>query len=252
MSNRAQTPLRRLAIVAVTVSTTLVALVTSTAASPASTTVAASETTDTITTAVERPKMVVIGDSYSSYYGDRSSPYPGWWATLSADLAVDPVVDAVGGTGFLARSGDCAHSRFRARMDTIRENDPQILFIEGGRNDWRRCNAEGVPIESTRTEIVAAAQEYFDHLGDVWDELGRPRADVYVVSPWGPSKARKARVIRPIIRDAAQAHGFTWVETRRLTLEQAPDGIHPNNMGSRFLRDEILANSNLLDRFSRV
>lgn len=249
MSSRTQTPLRRLALVGTIVSATLVALVTSTAASPASSTDAAPETRVT-NAPLERQKMVVIGDSYSSYYGDRSSRFPGWWATLGADLGLEPVVDAVGGTGFLARSGDCAHSRFRARMDTIRENAPRILFVEGGRNDWRRCSAEGRPIESTRTEIVAAADAYFDELGEVWDELDRPRSDVYVISPWGRSKARKARVIRPIIRDAARAHGFTWVDTRRLSLEHAPDGIHPNNLGSRFLRDEILANSDLLDRFA--
>ncbi len=252
MSSRAQTPVRRLALVAAAVSATLVALVTSTAASPASSTDLPPETPRAITAPVERQKMVVIGDSYTSYYGDRNSRFPGWWATLGADLGLEPVIDAVGGTGFLARSGSCAHSRFRGRMDTIRENAPRILFIEGGRNDWRRCNAQGRPIESTRTEIVTAADEYFDELAQVWDELGRPRADVYVISPWGQSKARKARVIRPIIRTAAQAHGFTWVDTRRLSIEHAPDGIHPNNLGSRFLRDEILANSDLLDRFTRI
>lgn len=252
MSSRAQAPLRRLALVGITVSATLVALVTSTAASPASSTDLEPPAPTATAAPIERQKMVVIGDSYSSYYGDRSSRFPGWWATLGADLNLDPVVDAVGGTGFLARSGSCAHTRFRGRMDTIRENAPRILFVEGGRNDWRRCDSTGRPVESTRTEIVAAADQYFAELGVVWDDLGRPRADVYVISPWGHSKARKARVIRPIIRDAAEAHGFTWVGTRRLSLEQAPDGIHPNNLGSRFLRDEILANSDLLDRFAPI
>lgn len=250
MTRRVQTPVRRLAFVGVTVVSTLSALVASTtAATPATSDDTAAERR---VVAQPRETMVVIGDSYSSYYGDRHSPYPGWWATLATDLALDPVVDATGGTGFLMRNSDCAQTRFRARMDTIRQADPRLLFVEGGRNDWRRCDANGVPVESTRTEIEAAANEYFAELAVVWDQLGRPRSDVYVVSPWGTSKPRKARVIRPIIEAAAEAHGFTYVPTRPLTLAQAPDGVHPNNEGSRFLRDQILANSDLLDRFSRI
>jgi len=250
VTHHARTSLRRLAFVAVTVSSTLVALVAGMSAAPASSDDAAPSPAAVETAEPRRQTMVVIGDSYSSYYGDRHSRFPGWWATLGTDLGLEPVVDATGGTGFLARSGDCAHTRFRARMDTIRESTPRLLFVEGGRNDWRRCDADGKPVESTRTEIVAAVEEYFDELSVVWDELGRPASDVYVLSPWGASRGDKARVIRPIIRDAARAHGFTWVDTRRLTLEDAPDGIHPNNAGSVFLRDEILANSDLPERFT--
>lgn len=248
MNSRAQTSLRRLAFVAVTVTSTLGALVASTtAASP----VTADDAATTRVAAQPREKMVVIGDSYSSYYGDRRSPYPGWWATLATDLGLDPVVDAAGGTGFLMRGGDCEHTSFRARMETIRESAPRLLFVEGGRNDWRRCGPDGRPVESTRTEIEAAANEYFAELATVWDELGLARSEVYVVSPWGTSRSRKAQVIRPLIQAAAESRGFTWVPTRRLSLQQAPDGIHPNNEGSVFLRDEILANSDLLDHFSR-
>lgn len=250
MSTRVTTPLRRLAFVAVTVTSTLGALVAgSTSATPATPDGANARPA---VQAQPREKMLVIGDSYSSYYGDRHSPFPGWWATLATDLALDPVVDATGGTGFLMRSSDCGHTRFRARMETVRRTAPKLLFIEGGRNDWRRCDANGRPVESTRTEISAAANEYFAQLAVVWDGLDRARSDVYVLTPWGSSKGRKAQVVRPIIRAAAEAHGFTWVPTRRLTLTQAPDGIHPNNEGSRFLRDEVLANSDLLSRFSRT
>lgn len=247
MNSRAQSPLRRLALVGVTVTSTLAALVASTAASPAS----QDERPETPVVAQPRETMLVIGDSYSSYYGDRRSPFPGWWAALATDLGLDPVVDATGGTGFLMRSGDCAHTSFGARMDTIREHAPRLLFVEGGRNDWRRC-AAGRPVESTRTEITAATRAYFAELAEVWDELGRPRSEVYVFSPWGTSKSRKAAVIRPIIQAAAEAQGFTFVPTRRLSLAQAPDGIHPNNEGSLFLRDQILANSDLLQHFSRI
>jgi len=250
VNSRVKTPLRRLAFVAVTVTSTLGALVAgSTSATPATSDDGAPSTTAQVQ---PREKMVVIGDSYSSYYGDRHSPYPGWWATLATDLALDPVVDATGGTGFLMRSESCANTRFRARMETIRREEPTLLFVEGGRNDWRRCDANGRPVESTRTEIAAAANEYFTQLAIVWDGLDRPRSDVYVLTPWGASKGRKAQVIRPLIQAAAEAHGFTWVPTRRLTLAQAPDGVHPNNEGSRFLRDEILANSDLLSRFARI
>lgn len=250
MTHHARTSVRRLAFVAATVSSTLAALVATMSAAPASSDDGTAPQPTPTAVSAERQKMVVIGDSYSSYYGDSHSRFPGWWATLGDDLGLEPVVDATGGTGFLARSVDCLSTTYGARMDTIREYRPRLLFVEGGRNDWRRCDANGQPVESTRTEIVAAVDEYFTELGEVWDEAGRPRSDVYVLSPWGATRGDKARVIRPIIRDAARAHGFTWVDTRRLDLSNAPDGIHPNNQGSLFLRDEILANSDLAERFT--
>nr|WP_255668784.1 SGNH/GDSL hydrolase family protein [Aeromicrobium duanguangcaii] len=196
--------------------------------------------------------MLVVGDSYSSYYGDRHSRYPGWWALVAQDLGLEPQLEAAGGTGFLSRGVACDRTRYRARLDTVSTVRPRIMVVEGGRNDWRRCTADGRLVEATRTQIESAADRFFADLADVWDELDRPRADVYVMSPWGTSKARKGQIIRPILRDAAERYGFSWVQTRPLTLEQAPDGIHPNNEGSRFLRDQVLQNSDLSERFTRA
>lgn len=252
MTTPAHWPRRRVGFVIVTVVSTLAALVASAgAASPA----APEPATATITT--EAPpaapdQMLVIGDSYSSYYGDRHSPYPGWWALLADNLGLEPQIAAVAGTGFLSRSQTCEHTRFRSRLEAVRAAEPRILMIEGGRNDWRRCTTDGRVVESTRTEIERAADGFFAELADTWDDLDRPRADVYVLSPWGQTKARKGRIIRPLIREAAQRYGFTWVETRPLTLAQAPDGVHPNNEGSRFLRDQVLRNSDLANRFTRI
>ena len=74
-------------------------------------------------------------------------------------------------------------------------------------------------------------------------------AAVSVMTPWGTTKARTGRLIRPIVQAAAERYGFSWVDTESLTLAQAPDGIHPKNDGSRFLRDQVLQNSALADRF---
>lgn len=252
MTSRAHLPWRRLGLVALAIAGTLIALVTGAGAASPSTTPAATPTIAPVTVPAQPETMLVIGDSYSSYYGDRHSRYPGWWAMLATDLGLEPQLDAMGGTGFLSRSSTCAHTRFKARLDTVRAVDPRILMIEGGRNDWRRCTRDGRVVEATRTEIERATDGFFAELAGVWDELGHPRAEVYVMTPWGTTKARKGRIIRPIVQAAAERYGFSWVDTESLTLAQAPDGIHPNNDGSRFLRDQVLQNSDLADRFPRT
>ncbi len=249
MAIHAHSTLRRTCLTLATITATLAVLVgANSSAVPAESGTATPQVAE-IAPEHRNDTMLVIGDSYSSYYGDRSTRYPGWWAVLAADLGLDPVLHAEPGTGFLARNSLCTGTRYADRLATVRRHDPRLLFIEGGRNDWRRCTPDGRVVESTRTEIVAALEDYFSRLGRTWDRLGRDRADVYVLSPWGRSRGDKARVIRPLIRRTALEHGFSWVPTRRLTWELAPDGIHPQNDGSRFLRDEVLRNSDLAYRF---
>ncbi|WP_286928367.1 MULTISPECIES: SGNH/GDSL hydrolase family protein [Aeromicrobium] len=252
MTSRAHLPRRRLGLVVLTVAGTLTALVTSAGAAAPSTPAAASPTVTPLVAPSAPEKMLVIGDSYSSYYGDRHSRYPGWWAMVAFQLGLEPQLDAMGGTGFLSRSSSCEHTRFTSRLDTVRAVAPRILVVEGGRNDWRRCTKDGRVVEATRTEIERAAEGFFDELAAVWDELGRSHDDVLVLTPWGTTKERKGRIIRPIVREAAERHGFSWVETEPLTLDQAPDGVHPNNEGSRFLSEQFLQNSGLADRLPRA
>lgn len=252
MTSRAHLPHRRLGLVVLTIAGSLIALVSSAGAAAPSTPPPASPTVAPLVAPVEPEKMLVIGDSYSSYYGDRHSRYPGWWAMVAFRLGLEPQLDAMGGTGFLSRSSSCQHTRFKARLDTLRTVAPRILVVEGGRNDWRRCTKDGRVVEATRTEIERAADGFFDELAEVWDELGRSHDEVLVLTPWGTTKERKGRIIRPIVREAALRHGFSWVETQPLTLEQAPDGIHPNNEGSRFLSEQVLQSSSLADRLGRA
>lgn len=192
--------------------------------------------------------MLVIGDSYSSYYGDLTTRYPGWWAHVGAQLGLRADLLAVGGTGFLARRLECDGESYDERLAGAVAQDPTVLVIEGGRNDWNRC-VDGRAVESTRAEITAAVDDFFDRLSATWAQAGRRPGDIYVLSPWGEARSHKARVIRPIVREAARAHGFTWITTTRLTRAEAPDGTHPNNAGSRVLADEVLTNSDLADRF---
>ncbi len=254
MKRRASLAARRLTLVTVAIAATLTALVASTGtAVPTPAASLAQPTPDVVTVPPPRPEtMMVIGDSYTSYYGDRDSQFPGWWATLGVDLGLEPVLFAEAGTGYLASGGTCEHTNYAARIDAVRELDPRILFIEGGRNDPRLCTRSGQLATSTRTQIAAAIDQFFTELAKTWDDLGRQRADVYVLAPWGQSRGDKAAVIRPLIRETAKRYGFTWVPTRRLTLQYAPDGTHPNRQGSLFLRDEVLANTDLLARFGTV
>lgn len=193
--------------------------------------------------------MLVIGDSYSSYYGDLATPYPGWWAFVADRLELEPTIVAEAGTGFLATGMDCARTTYAARNAELRSADPTVLIVEGGRNDYRKCTPDGQIVDATRTEIDAAVSTYFGDLATTWQAMGRSPADVYVVSPWGSDHARKSRIVRSIIRDAATRHGFRWVPTRRLSLEHAPDGTHPNEAGSSQLATELLTRSDLASRF---
>lgn len=203
---------------------------------------------DTVREAAPRT-LLVIGDSYSSYYGDLSTPYPGWWAFVAEHLALEPTVLAEAGTGFLATGMDCARTPFLAHNDELRGADPTVLIVEGGRNDYRRCTPDGRIVEATRTEIVAAVGAYFADLSATWQAMGRAPGDVYVVSPWGSELPRKAGIVRSIVRDAATRHGFVWVPTGRLDLQHAPDGTHPNEAGSHQLARQVLGRSDLAARF---
>ncbi|HPU14149.1 MAG TPA: SGNH/GDSL hydrolase family protein [Aeromicrobium sp.] len=194
--------------------------------------------------------MMVIGDSYSSYYGDLTTRYPGWWAYLAADLNLEPVVRAQPGTGFVASGRSCELTKFAERMSAIRLANPKILVIAGGRNDWRTCTASGRLAPATRTQIKHETDAYFRILATVWSDMGRSASDVYVLSPWGSSMSKKGSVIRPIIRDSAVASGFNWIRTEPLVRANTVDGIHPNQSGNLQLSEQVLTNSDLRARFA--
>ena len=193
--------------------------------------------------------LMVIGDSYSSYYADLTTRYPAWWAYLAADLGLKPIVRAEPGTGFVASGKACELTKFAERMSAIRVANPRILVIAGGRNDWRTCTSTGRLTPATKSEIKRQTTTYFQLLASVWADMGRSPNDVYVLSPWGPSMSKKGSVIRPIIRDAATGSGFNWIRTEPLDRATTVDGIHPNQAGNFRLSEQAQENSDLRVRF---
>ena len=200
--------------------------------------------------AADPPKVMIVGDSMTSLYNDvPGSSQQGWWSMVARAKGWTPVTDAEYGSGFLRRgfgttnnSGSaCTGTILKERIAKIAQEDPDYLIIAAGRNDLKKC-VNGVPVAATTTESVNAAKAYFAALKTEITNAGIPISRVYVMVPWAYSQTQESTVLRPKIRDAAKAQGFTWILTWALSQSETnSDGLHQNLAGNKSLRDDVLA-----------
>jgi len=180
------------------------------------------------------PKIVVIGDSitarYNSIPGDDNE---GWFSMLARKAGHSVVPMGEAGSGVLRYGNQCQGTRYFERLSAALAQSPDILIIEGGRNDFTKCITYGEPgYERTSADYIEKRWNAF------LDEVKARKAaktQVWVMTPWGTSFSAERDMVYPIVKDATLSHGFGWVGLSALPDDRTVDGTHPNYEGNRYI-----------------
>lgn len=181
--------------------------------------------------------MLVVGDSISASYNDEpGSPLQGWWSLVARELGYAPTVLAEAGSGYQRPGAGCTGTAFDDRPGVFDQPAPDLVVVEGGRNDWARC--DGTDLVEVEPEIVLAAAD--DFLGRL--TRAYPDARVVVLAPpWGPLQQRYVDDVTSAIEAAAERHGCEFVTMDGvLTPARTPDGVHPDIGGSKAIAETVL------------
>jgi GDSL-like lipase/acylhydrolase family protein len=211
-----------------------------------------------------RPKLLVIGDSFSAgpdVPGKANnnvvgSERRGWWSWLASDLRYRPIISAEPGSGFLKNGLECAGTVFADRLKRLLTVRPDLLVIEGGRNDFNYCvtrisRATGAPVttydtvHSDRAAIQVAMSNYFDQVKKMAKQIGLPDDHIYVTMPWGGSVLDRRPMINQALTLASRQAGFQYVEIPPLTSAERFDITHPNALGSKRIFEHFVGNSDV-------
>ncbi|CAN5339314.1 hypothetical protein BH09ACT10_BH09ACT10_15920 [soil metagenome] len=185
------------------------------------------------------PTITVVGDSITASYNDHAGDErQGWWSMVGRRYSADVTTYAEPGSGYLRRGNDCRGTRFYERPLALLTRSPDVMIIEGGRNDWLDCRRGNYVISSTR-EVRRAVDRYLDDVR----MLVKSSTRIIVLGPvWGPRDAGHEARIRAIVERAAAAHGMEFVDTSNvLNPSRVLDGTHPNRAGSKALAQRVMA-----------
>jgi len=179
--------------------------------------------------------MVVIGDSITARYNATpGDPNEGWWSMLARKAGYDVIPLGESGSGVLKFGNGCSGTRFFERLPRALSYSPDILIIEGGRNDAWKCVDPG-----SSTAIEDASADYIAKRWDLFlDNVKAQKAaktQVWVMTPWGTKFTPERSMVYPIVKEATLAHGFGWVGLSELPDDRTVDGTHPNYEGNRYI-----------------
>ena len=182
--------------------------------------------------------IIVVGDSISARYDDEpGSPTQAWWSVTGQQVGADVTTYAQSGSGYLRPGRRCTGNRFIDRLAAYTGDAPSILIVEGGRNDWARCE-DGALVPSTDAEVRHAVDTYLDVLQT---HLPRTTRIIVLGPPWGPVDPDNGVRITGIIERSARSHGLEFISTRgALTAERVVDGVHPNRDGSLAIARRVI------------
>ena len=156
------------------------------------------------------PRVVVIGDSYSQ--GTHLSDPRGSWPSM---LPGQVVVDGFAGSGFAAAASPCVGEAFGARVARALADDPALVVVQGGLNDY------DVPDVELRSGVR-----------DVLARLDGRRA-VLVGPPDAPSRAAQVVRVDALLANEAARAGVPYVRTSGWELPFLPDRLHLTPDGHR-------------------
>ena len=148
---------------------------------------------------------------------------------MAQKLGLLSLLSAEAGTGYTTDYGSA--SAYAARVNDVIALRPNILIVEGSRND----------VDAAATKRTAV-----DVLGKLRAAL--PQAKILVIGPFYlDATSSRTTPINEAIKAAALSLGLTYVDTlkagwftgaaRRLV---GPDGIHPTDEGHRYLANLIV------------
>jgi lysophospholipase L1-like esterase len=184
-----------------------------------------------------RPTLLVISDSYAAGNGDTS--YETYAPRVAATMGWNLRLDAIGGSGYIESmiDGTRVGRPFSERLPgDIGDYRPDYVLIDGGRNDFDK------PMDL----VVKAIGELFDDVRAAW-----PDASIIVMKPQqiNPMVHPQYGLIGEVIDVSAARIGaltidpvaqgwYTDIDVEALTID---DRIHPNDAGSQFYADRVVA-----------
>lgn len=181
--------------------------------------------------------MLVVGDSISASYNDEpGSPLQAWWSFVARELGYAATVLAEGGSGYQRPGAGCTGTAFGDRPGVFDQPPPDLVLVEGGRNDWARCDGSDlVPVDPD--VVLAAADDFLGQLSRAY-----PGARIVVLAPpWGPLQQRYVDDVTAAVAEAAERHGCELVRMDGvLTPGRTPDGVHPDVTGSMAIAETVL------------
>lgn len=205
-----------------------------------STATAPQETPTSTAPAVE--EVLWMGDSYTS--GTGAPTLSEAESTLAgADMGWNLTVDAQGSTGYIADGAalDKAYGPFSERLLALDDLDPDLVILEGGRNDALYPAADA----------ISATNKVIDSVARRW-----PDAQIVAIAPYylGSNDRPLGLPYLKVLRDAVARHdgmlidpiGDGWVGpgSRRYLSE---DGTHPSVQGHRYIADRLVRQFKELD-----
>lgn len=185
----------------------------------------------TIAAPVRTTSVAVIGDSYTACSGMGGCDAANYTESLRASTGWKFTPFAEGGTGY-ANAG--AGTTFSQRVDGVIATSPDIVIVEGGRNDIDLLDA-----------LPAATQDTLSRL-----RAGLPEAKIVVVGPIYTPTADLDSVTeaRDIIARSAQDAGanvfidplaaewFAGLDAQYI----GADGVHPTDAGHKYIAEKLL------------
>ena len=186
------------------------------------------------------PRIIVVGDSITSWFRDEpGSVSDGWWAMLGRELSASVRTLAEAGSGMNVRGNKCLGTTFGQRLQALTKVD--YVIVQGGRNDMYACTSTNTKKTLTPAQQKKGIAAYLNRLGARVDALGIPRSHVLLVSPWGKADRKRGYRIQGYMRLFANRNheGFTYVETRTLPARLTLDNKHPNRDGAAYLAETM-------------
>jgi acyl-CoA thioesterase-1 len=188
----------------------------------------------TATEGGQLPYALWVGDSFTEGTGaaDSASSYP---MLVSRRLGWYPVIDAQGGTGFVAdgKVNFPANVAVPQRLATI-QVVPKVVVIDAGRNDGAADFA---------TQITPAVTSYLDAIRARW-----PEAKIVLIVPYFLHStesvlefknlyAHEAARMSAVLIDPFSEGWFDGENRADLTYT---DGVHPNAKGHAYIAGRLI------------
>lgn len=184
---------------------------------------------------LEKPKAIIIGDSYSTSYTNAS-----WWKFLCDALGVEPHCYAVGGAGFAVLDNLFSTQAQKAASDALK--NVQYIFVYGGVNDMSHSNSA--------TNVKNGCDNVLKSLKTAY---GKAKTYVMGVNTWKTFYTRETNTTKDIceaLHTSANENGAFYINTMFACFGNdawffAP-GVqnqnHPNAEGQKIIY-EVIANA---------
>lgn len=184
----------------------------------------------TFTSQPAAKRVAIIGDSYTACSAMGGCGTANYTRKIAPALGWSIKTFAVGGTGYTNSSG--GKTTFGERVDDVIAAKPDIVVVEGGRNDLNAIDRLPAATTDTLTRLKSSL----------------PDAKLIVIGPIGTASSPETEsTARDIIAAAATGVGadlfidpiadgwFTGADAKYIGV----DGLHPTDDGHNYMADKL-------------